>query len=125
MELVSRADCGDREDEWARDMFTAQMSNEKIAEELLAEQERYRKHTNMQSDAKKHRTKQNHEIESSRIHAVCDDQTRTNELLPTQRRSRLIFAKLSVKQRNTCAEDKTQEENKTESTQLHFPKARF
>ena len=37
VELASRADCGDREDEWVRDMFTAHMSNEKIAEELLAE----------------------------------------------------------------------------------------
>ena len=32
VELASRADCGDREDEWVRDMFTAHMSNEKIAE---------------------------------------------------------------------------------------------
>ena len=37
VELASRADCGDKEDEWVRDMFTAHMDNEKIAEELLAE----------------------------------------------------------------------------------------
>ena len=37
MELASRADCGDREDEWVRDMFIAHMNNEKIAEELLAQ----------------------------------------------------------------------------------------
>ena len=37
MELASRADCGDRESEWVRDMFTAHMNNEKIAEELLAQ----------------------------------------------------------------------------------------
>ena len=36
-ELASRADCGDREDEWVRDLFTAHMINEKIAEKLLAE----------------------------------------------------------------------------------------
>ena len=37
MELASRADCGDRESERVRDMFTAHMNNEKIAEELLAQ----------------------------------------------------------------------------------------
>ena len=37
VELASRADCGDREDEWVRDMFTAHMNNEKIAKELLAQ----------------------------------------------------------------------------------------
>ena len=37
VELASRADCGDRESEWVRDMFTAHMNNEKIAEELLAQ----------------------------------------------------------------------------------------
>ena len=37
MELASRADCGDRESEWVRDLFTAHMNNEKIAEELLAQ----------------------------------------------------------------------------------------
>ena len=35
VELASRADCADRESEWVRDMFTAHMNNEKIAEELL------------------------------------------------------------------------------------------
>ena len=37
VELASRADCGDKENEWVRDMFTAHMNIEKIAEELLAE----------------------------------------------------------------------------------------
>ena len=37
VELASRADCGNREDEWVRDMFTAHMCNERIAEELLAQ----------------------------------------------------------------------------------------
>ena len=37
VELASRADCGDREDEWVRDMFAAHMNNDKIAEKLLAE----------------------------------------------------------------------------------------
>ena len=37
VELASRADCGEREEEWVRDMFTAHMNNEKIAEELLAQ----------------------------------------------------------------------------------------
>ena len=37
VELASRADCGDRENEWVRDMFTAHKNNEKIAEELLAQ----------------------------------------------------------------------------------------
>ena len=37
VELASWADCGDREDEWVRDMFTAHMHNEKYAEELLAQ----------------------------------------------------------------------------------------
>ena len=34
VELASRADCGDREDEWVRFMFTAQVNNEKIAKKL-------------------------------------------------------------------------------------------
>ena len=37
VELASRADCGDREDEWISYIFTAYMSNEKIAEEVLAQ----------------------------------------------------------------------------------------
>ena len=37
VELASRADCGDREDEKVRDMFTAHINNEKIAEEFLAQ----------------------------------------------------------------------------------------
>ena len=37
VELALRADCGDREDEWVRDMFTAHMNNDKIADELLAQ----------------------------------------------------------------------------------------
>ena len=37
VELASRADCGDRKDEWVRDMITAHMHNEKFAEELLAQ----------------------------------------------------------------------------------------
>ena len=37
VELASRADRGDREDEWVRDMFTAHIHNEKIAVELLAQ----------------------------------------------------------------------------------------
>ena len=37
LELASRADCGDCEGEWVRDMFTAHMNNDKIAEELLAQ----------------------------------------------------------------------------------------
>ena len=35
IELALRADCGDREDEWVRDMFTAHLHNKKVAEELL------------------------------------------------------------------------------------------
>ena len=46
--LASRADCGDQEDEWARDMFTAHMDNETIAEDMLTETRTHRKHTNMQ-----------------------------------------------------------------------------
>ena len=37
VELASRADCSEREDEWVRDMFTAHMNIEKNAEELLAQ----------------------------------------------------------------------------------------
>ena len=37
VELAARADCGDREDERVRDIFTATMTNEKITEKLLAE----------------------------------------------------------------------------------------
>ena len=34
VKLTSRGDCGDREDEWVRDMFTAHINNDKIAELL-------------------------------------------------------------------------------------------
>ena len=37
VELASRADCGDREDEWVRELFTAHMNSDKIAEKLLAQ----------------------------------------------------------------------------------------
>ena len=37
VELASRADCGDREDEWVRDLLTAYTNSDKIAEELLAQ----------------------------------------------------------------------------------------
>ena len=37
VELASRADCEDCEDEWVRDMFKARMNNDKIADELLAQ----------------------------------------------------------------------------------------
>ena len=37
VEYASRADCGYREEEWVRDMFTEHMHNEKDAEELLAQ----------------------------------------------------------------------------------------
>ena len=37
VELASRADCGNSEDEWARDMFTTHMNNKKIAKEIVAE----------------------------------------------------------------------------------------
>ena len=37
VELASQSDCGDRESEWVKDMFTALMNNETIAEELLAQ----------------------------------------------------------------------------------------
>ena len=37
MDLASRADFGDKEDEWVCDMFTAHMKIERIAKELLAE----------------------------------------------------------------------------------------
>ena len=36
-ELASRANCGDREDEWVRVTFTTQSHKNKIAEELTAE----------------------------------------------------------------------------------------
>ena len=36
LELASKADCVDKEDEWVRDMFTAHMLNKKISEEILA-----------------------------------------------------------------------------------------
>ena len=35
--LVSRADCGDREDEWVREIFFAHMQIKKIARKLLAQ----------------------------------------------------------------------------------------
>ena len=40
VELASRADCGDREDEWVRDVFTAHILNENIAKKILAQRRR-------------------------------------------------------------------------------------
>ena len=59
VELASRIDCGDREDEWERDMFTAHMHNEKIAEELLAQ-------TRSPQDAYEHAIRREKGIEHSR-----------------------------------------------------------
>ena len=59
VELASRADCGDREDEWVRDMFTAHMHNEKIAEELLAQ-------TRTQQDAHEYAIRREKRIEHRR-----------------------------------------------------------
>ena len=59
VELASRADCGDREDEWVRDMLTAHMNNEKIAEELLAQ-------TRSPQDAYEHAIRRENGIEHSR-----------------------------------------------------------
>ena len=50
VELASRADCGDREYEWVRDMFNAHINNDKIAEELLGP---HKTHMNMQYVVKK------------------------------------------------------------------------
>ena len=36
VELASRADCGDREDKWVRDMFTAHMNHEKNCERITS-----------------------------------------------------------------------------------------
>ena len=59
VELASRADCGDREDEWVRYMFTSHMQNEKIAEELLAQ-------TRTPQDAYEYAIRQEKGIEHSR-----------------------------------------------------------
>ena len=59
VELASRADCGDREDEWVKDMFTAHMNNEKIAEELLAQ-------TRSSQDSYKYAIRREKGIEHSR-----------------------------------------------------------
>ena len=59
VELASRADCGDRKDEWVRDMFTAHMKNEKIAEELLAQ-------TRTPQDAYEYAIRREKSIEHSR-----------------------------------------------------------
>ena len=60
VELASRADCGDRKDEWGRDMFTADMHNEKVAEELLAQ-------TRTPQDAYEYAIRLEKGIEHSRI----------------------------------------------------------
>ena len=57
--MASRADCGNREDEWDRDMFTAHMHNEKFAEELLAQ-------TRTQQDAHEYAIRREKGIEHSR-----------------------------------------------------------
>ena len=37
VQLALRADCGDREEEWVRDMFTAHMHNQTIVAEQIAQ----------------------------------------------------------------------------------------
>ena len=59
VEPASRAACGDREDEWARDMFTAHMNKEKIAEEILAQ-------TRSPQDGYEYAIRRENEIEHSR-----------------------------------------------------------
>ena len=57
--MASRADRGDREDDWVRDNFTARMNNEKIAEELIAQ-------TRSPQDAYKYAIRREKGIEHSR-----------------------------------------------------------
>ena len=53
VELASKADCGDKEDEKVRDRFTAHLLNENLSEELLVETHTHRKkRKNEQLDAK-------------------------------------------------------------------------
>ena len=69
VELAARADCGDREDERVRDIFTATMTNEKIAEKLLAE-------TRSPQSAYEYAIRRGKRIQHSRI-------LKTNPLSPT------------------------------------------
>ena len=51
VDFASRADCEEHRDEWVRDMFTANMHNDKIEEELLEELPyHHRTHMNTPSD---------------------------------------------------------------------------
>ena len=59
VELESRTDCVDRENEWVRNVPTAHMLNEKIAEELLAE-------TKSPQDASEHAIRREKGIEHSK-----------------------------------------------------------
>ena len=61
VELASRADCGDREDEWVRDMFTAHISNEKLQKNCWHKHVAHRKHTNIRYDEKRNKTQSHHE----------------------------------------------------------------
>ena len=63
VELASRAECGDREDEWVRDMFAAYMHDEKIAEELLAQ-------TRSPQDAYEYAIRREKGIEHSRLRKI-------------------------------------------------------
>ena len=42
VELAARADCGDREDEWSCDMFTAHLTNRKSLKNHLQKQVRHK-----------------------------------------------------------------------------------
>ena len=96
VELASRADCVDREDEWVRYIFTAHMNNDKIAEELLAQ-------TRSPQDAYAIRREKG--IEHSRTmktnpfrgHQITPKQEPVNKELPTQVvKSSIINAEISI-----------------------------
>ena len=53
VELASRSDYGDREDEWFRDIFTAHLNDDKVAEELIAESRSHKMHKKRQPAGKK------------------------------------------------------------------------
>ena len=53
VELASRADCGDREDDWVRVMFTAHMSNKKLQKNCWHKHVAHKMHTNTRYDEKK------------------------------------------------------------------------
>ena len=127
VEPDSRADCGDNENEWVGERFTAHMNNEKIAEEMLAE-------TRTPQEAYEYAISREKGIENSKnvkLNPIGTNSSVTIKQEPigiysTQRRSWRIIPTIPEQQQRKILARQTKSKHKGKSkptfTKLHHTK---